>query len=64
MPLGSGLEFSKGVAENQLTLPEEQGGVELDRCSSLPRTVELGRKVSRESLPWHQVRFAKMGPLG
>ena len=29
VPLGPGLEFSKEVAENQLTLPEEMEGINL-----------------------------------
>lgn len=64
VPLGPGLEFSKEVAENQLTLPEEMEGINLTGCSSLHRPIELDRKASQESLPWHQVRSAKMGPLG
>lgn len=30
LPLGLGLKFSEGVAENQLTLSEEQGGDSMD----------------------------------
>lgn len=44
MPLGSGLKFSNGVAENLLILPEEQGGVELDRLLCSPQAWGAGQK--------------------
>lgn len=42
LPFGPELELSKGVAENQLTLPEEQGEAVLFSCGA-------GHKLSRES---------------
>lgn len=61
LPFVPELELSKGVAENQLTLPEEQGEDALDWLCFSP--VELGTNCLG-SLPWPQVRFAKIGPLG
>ena len=45
--LGPGLEFSKEVAENQLTLPEEHGGDKLDRLLFSPQAHRTGQ----ESIP-------------
>lgn len=51
LSLGPGLQLSKGVAENQLTLPEEQGGGERDWLPFSPQArVPEQKSIQRKSV--------------
>ena len=64
VPLGPGLEFSKEVAENQLTLPEEHGGDKLDWLLFSPQAHRAGQKSIPRKYVLASGEICKDGTLG
>lgn len=62
--LGPGLEFSKEVAENQLTLPEEHGGDKLDRLFFSPQAHRTGQESIPRKSALASGEICKDGTLG